>query len=38
MARMSGRVDDARRPLLRLTVPDGSPILALVDTGFNGEL
>ena len=38
MARMSGRVDDERRPLLRLTVPDSTPILGLIDTGFNGEL
>lgn len=34
---MSGRVDDGLRPLLRLMVPDGNPILGLVDTGFNGE-
>lgn len=38
MARMSGQVDGERRPLLRLTVPDGNPILAHIDTGFNGEL
>ena len=35
---MTGRVDDERRPLLRLSVPDSNQILAIIDTGFNGEL
>ena len=38
MAKMSGEVDSERRPLLRLTVPDGTAILSLIDTGFNGAL
>lgn len=38
MARMSGRVDDGLRPLLRLMVPDGNSFLTHIDTGFNGEL
>jgi predicted aspartyl protease len=38
MPRMTGRVDGARRPLLRLAVMGGEPMLVLVDTGFNGEL
>ena len=35
---MTGSVDRSGRPLLRLARPDGDPILALVDTGFNGQL
>ena len=38
MTRMSGRVDEGLRPLLKLMVPDGTAILAHIDTGFNGEL
>ena len=38
MPKMTGMVDAEQRPLLRLVLPDGNPILALVDTGFNGEL
>lgn len=38
MAEMDGRVDAERRPLLQLQLPDATSILALVDTGFNGEL
>ena len=35
---MAGTVDEHRRPLLRLQLRDGGHILALVDTGFNGQL
>ena len=31
-------MDGSGRPLLRIVRPDGNPILALVDTGFNGKL
>lgn len=36
--RMTGHVDTERRPLLRVELPDGEPILALIDTGFDGTL
>lgn len=36
--RMTGHVDGERRPLLRLSLPDGNPILVLIDTGFDGFL
>ena len=38
MPKMSGWLDDDFRPLLRMAVPDGNPILVQVDTGFNGDV
>ena len=35
---MTGTVDAQRRPLLKIARPDGNPIFALIDTGFNGNL
>ena len=35
---MVGIVDGQRRPLLRLQMRDGGQLLALIDTGFNGQL
>lgn len=36
--RMSGHVDEWRRPLLKIGLSDGNPILTLIDIGFDGYL
>ena len=33
-----GSIDERRRPLIRISVAAGDSFLALVDTGFNGDL
>jgi predicted aspartyl protease len=38
LSKIWGTVDRLRRPLIRLETPTGDSFLALVDTGFNGEL
>ena len=38
MAKVIGTVDDLRRPVVRVEVPDRDGFLAIVDTGFNGAL
>lgn len=39
MGTVLGSIDDRQRPLVRLTYADGEEsLLALVDTGFNGDL
>lgn len=39
MAKLIGSIDDLGRPLVRLKLPRGQDdLLAIIDTGFNGEL
>jgi predicted aspartyl protease len=38
LSRIVGAIDRLRRPVIRLETPAGDSFLALVDTGFNGEL
>ena len=38
MSKIWGTVDRLRRPVIRLETSAGETFLALVDTGFNGEL
>jgi predicted aspartyl protease len=38
LSKEAGRIDHRGRPVLRLETPAGVSFLALVDTGFNGQL
>jgi predicted aspartyl protease len=38
LSKLSGTVDRLKRPVIRLETMTGDSFLALVDTGFNGEL
>ena len=38
LSKVTGRVDRLGRPVVRIEIPGGESFLALIDTGFNGEL
>ena len=38
MSDLTGSIDERRRPLLRVPVPERDDLLAVVDTAFTGEL